>query len=140
MEESPKPYKDSTMNSNRVLVITMLCMLSCLPPARQAAALDRDMDPEQLRDISCELHQDCLNHRDTSGVKDKRPKQLQDRGRVLSKLQQGELLQELLPSGVSGQDSSQLAEEVAKPNGPNYKNKEQETGLLEELLVETSIP
>ncbi len=128
------------MKSNRVIVVSVLFILACPPLNRQAAALDRDQDPEQLWNIGWELSQDGLNHRDTLRVKRNRQAPLRDRGSIPIKLQQSALLQELLTPGVIRHESNHMTEEERKLHKNSYKNREQDSGLLEELLVATSMP
>jgi hypothetical protein len=73
-------------------------------------------------------------------VKNNRQALVRDRGRVLTILQQSDLLQELLPPRDVHYKSNQMTEEMEQLQRISYKSKEQETKLLEELLVETSIP
>jgi len=132
--------KDSAMNSKTVIVVVMQLMLACAPLNSQAAALDRDMDPEELRNINLELTQDYLNHRDMFRVKNNRQALLRERGRIFTKSQQSDLIRELLTPGDIHHGSKQIIEEVVKSQRTNYINKAQDTWLLEELLVKTSIP
>lgn len=89
------------MKSNMVIVVAVvvqIIMSACLPVNSQAAVLDRSQDPEQLWNIGWELSQGCLKHRDALRVKDNRQAHvLRNRGRIFAKLQQPDLLQELLP-------------------------------------------
>jgi len=102
--------KDSMVKRIVVIVLTVQTLLACSPLNRSAAALEQDQDPEQLWNIGWELSQDCCARVEPSRVKDNRRARLRDS----DKLPPVDLLRELLPS--------------------------QETVLLEELLVETSIP
>jgi len=97
-----------------VFVVAVQILLACSPLNRPAAALEQDQDPEQLWNIGWELSQDCCARVEPSRVKDNRRARLRDSGHTHGKLPPVDLLRELLPS--------------------------QETVLLEELLVETSIP
>jgi hypothetical protein len=126
------------MNSKPVIVLVVQFMLGCAPLSRLAAALERDQDPVQQCSLNRKLSQDCLNHRDTSQVKDNRQTLLRQQGRIRSMPSQSDLLQELLPPSDISYESSQMTEEINKLHRISQENKEQETGLLEEFLVETS--
>jgi hypothetical protein len=128
------------MNSKLVIVLVVQFMLGCAPLNRQAAALERDQESVQQCNINQELSQDCLNPRDASRVKDNRLALLLHRGRIRSMPLQSDLLQELLTSEDIRHESNQMTEEIIKLQRSGYKSKEQETGLLEELLVAASIP
>ena len=59
------------MNSKIVNVVAVQFMPACAPMFSQAAALDRDKDPDQLWiiDIDRVLFQDCLKQRDSLRVR-----------------------------------------------------------------------
>lgn len=128
------------MNSTLVIIALLQFMLVCTPLAGQAAALDQDEDPDQLWDISSELFQDCLKQRESLQVKSHRMALSQDRIRVCAKLQQGDLLQELLTSEVISHGSIQKTEVGGKSHINSHENKGQEGWLLKEITAETSIP
>jgi hypothetical protein len=77
-------------------------MLACAPMFSQAAALDRDKDPDQLwiLDIDRVLFQDCLKQRDSLRVKGIRMALSRDRVRIHAKFQRDDLLHELLTPEV----------------------------------------
>jgi hypothetical protein len=126
------------MNSKMVIVIVVQFILACEPLNRQAAAQDRDQDPEQLWNIGWELSQDCLNHRDSLRVKDKR--QHRHRGRLLSIHRQSDLLRELLRPGDIRYEPDQVTEDMNKMQRISSVSREKDIRILDELLVEASIP
>jgi len=126
------------MNSRMVIVVVVQFILACTPMNRQAAAQDRDQDPEQLWSIGWELSQDCLYHRDSLRVKDKR--QHRHRGRLLSMHRQNDLLRELLRPGDIRYESDQMTEDMNKMQRISPISRERDIRILDELLVEASIP
>lgn len=127
------------MNSNMVIVIVVQFIFACAPLNRQASALDRDKDPEQLWNIGWELSQECLTHRDTIRVKGNRQTLLRREGRIRSMPPQSDLLQELLTPMEISYVSIQTTEEKKIVQPLSSRSKEQETDLLEKI-VETSTP
>jgi hypothetical protein len=127
------------MNSKIAIVVLVQLML-CIPLIRPAVALDRDQDPEQLWNINWELTQGSLNHRDPLRVKDNRQALLRDQGRLLSQLRQNDLLQELLTPGVIRHESNQMPADVRTSPRNGNSDKEQESGLLQELVVKVAMP
>jgi hypothetical protein len=128
------------MNSKIVIVVLVQFMLACATLDGQAAALDQDKDPNQLWNINRELFQDCLNQRDSLRVKGNRVALPRDRERIHAKLQQGDLLRELLTPEVIRHGSIQLAEVAGKSQKNSDENNRQENWLLKEFTAETSIP
>jgi hypothetical protein len=128
------------MNSKPVIILAVQFMLACAPLSRQASALERDRNPVQQCRLYPEQSQDCLNPRDTSRVKDNRQAMLRHRRHIQAMPPPSDLLQELLPPSDISYESNQMQEEIKILPGICYKNTKQETGLLEELLVTTSIP
>jgi hypothetical protein len=126
------------MNRKLVIVLVVQFMLGCAPLSWQAAALERDQDSVQQCSLSRKPSEECPDHRDTSRVKDNRHALLRHQGRIQSIPSQGDLLQELLPPGEIRYGSDHMTEEINKLHRSSYKGKEQETGFLEELIVETS--
>ena len=118
------------MNSKLVIVALLQLMLVCTPLVGQAAALGQDEDPDQLLDISRELFQECLKQRDLLRVKSHRIVLPQDRVRIHAKLQQGDLLQELLTPEVIRHGSIQKAEDRGKSHIDSHVNNRQESWLL----------
>ena len=66
--------------------------------------------------------------------------ELLDRCRILAKLQQSDLLQDLLLPMEISHESEKIPEELKKIQEISHESEEQETGLLEGLLVEKFIP
>ena len=81
-------YEDTAMNSKIVIAVAVQFMLACAPLVGQAAALDRDKDPDLQWNIDMdrELFQDCLKQRDSLRVKGNRMALPQDRIRIHAKL------------------------------------------------------
>jgi hypothetical protein len=132
--------KDFTMNSKTVVVVAVQLMLACAPLTREAAALDRDNDPDQLWNIGWELSQDCLRHRETLRVKDNRQGRMRERSRMPTKSRQSDLLGELLPPRDRSPVVIRMKKEKKTVHKIRYRVDTQETGLLEELLAEASKP
>ena len=130
------------MNSKIVIAVAVQFMLACAPLVGQAAALERDKNPDQLWniDIDRELFQDCLKQRDSLRVKGNRMALPQDRVRINAKLQQGDLLHELLTPEVIRYGSIQMTEVAGKLQKNSHENNRQESWLLKEFTAETSIP
>jgi hypothetical protein len=128
------------MHSKLVIVVMVHFMLVCAPLNRQAATLERDQDTVMQCSLNLKLSQDCLNHQDTSRLNDNRQALLRHQGSIRSMPSQIDLLQELFPPSDMSYESKQITEEIKKLHGTSFNSKEQETGLLEELLVSTSIP
>jgi hypothetical protein len=128
------------MNSNIAIIALLHIMLVCTPMVGQAAALDQDEDPDQLWDISRELFQDCLKQRESLQVKNHRIVLPRDQVRIHAKLQQGDLLQELLTPEVIQHGSIQKGGEAGKSQNNSHENSRQENWLLKEFTAETSIP
>jgi hypothetical protein len=128
------------MNSKIVIVLVVQFTLVCAPPSRQAAALERDQDSVQQCSLNRKPSEECLNHQDISRVKENRQVLLRHQGRIRSMPSQSDLLQDLLTGEVIRHESIQLTEAAVPSQRNSYKIKGQETDLLEELLVTTSIP
>jgi len=128
------------MNSSIVIVVVVQFIFACTPLNGQAAAPDPDKDPDQLWNIGWELSQDCLKHRETLRVRDNRQARYRGRGRMVSMLQQSALLQELLTPGYGSPASNHMKNENIAVHRISYGIDTQESGILEELLVEASMP
>ncbi|MHB8058614.1 MAG: hypothetical protein ACYDHC_12055 [Desulfuromonadaceae bacterium] len=86
------------MNSKIVIIALLQLTLVCTPLVWQAAALDKDEDPDQLWDISRELFYDCLKQRSSLQVQNPRIMPSHDLMLNSAALQQADLLRELLAS------------------------------------------
>lgn len=125
------------MSINRVIVVLLQFILACAPLAGQATALD---DPEQLVNINKELFQDCLKLRDPLRMKNHRVAKPSDRVPVLARLQQDDLLQELLTPEATGHGSIPKDSEAATSQSNSRENIRHENLLLKEFTAETSNP
>ncbi len=94
------------------IIIILLIMSVILPTSSRAAAPDSDRDADQLGDIGRELSHASLIRRDpVVPVKHHtRQSQLLAQKRSLAKLQQSNLLHELLASEEVHQDSTQVSD------------------------------
>ena len=101
------------MDSNILVGVVVQLILACAPLNSQAAALDRDLDPEQLWNIGWELSKDYHHHRDPLQVKHNKQALFRDRGGILRIHQPSDLLQELLSSSDTSNESNQITEEMA---------------------------
>lgn len=129
------------MNSTITIAVLLQFILVCLPPNGQAAALNHhDRNPDQSWSAGRELSRYCFKHRVPLRAKDSRQMELRDRCRILAKLQQSDLLQDLLLPREISHESEKIPEELRKIQEISHESEEQETGLLEGLLVEKSIP
>lgn len=120
-----------------VIVVVLQFMLLCAPLYSQAAALSPGNKHGQFHSINRELVQGNIKLRSASVEKDNRQS---SRGYVNSNLQQSWLLQELLISEVDYYGSHQLPEKKVNMHKSYINSKGVETGLLDELLVKTSLP
>lgn len=134
------PHKDSPMNSNIIVIALLQFMLVCLPLVGQAAALGQDEDSDQLLDISRELFQDCIKQRDSLRVRSHRVELPRDRVRIHAKLQQGDLLQELLTPEVIRHGSIQMTKVGGKSQIIGHGNNPQESWLLKEFTAASALP
>ena len=128
------------MNSKLVIVLVVQFMLADAPLNRQAAALERDQVPVQQCILNPKPSPDCLNHRDTSRVKHGRQALLRHQGRIRSMPPQSDLLQELLPPRDRSSAVIQMKKEQKAVHRISYRKGTQESGLLEELSAEISMP
>ena len=129
------------MSGNIAIAVVLQFMLVCLPLNGQAAALNHhDRNPDQSLSTGRELSRYCFKHRVPLRAKDSRQVQLLERCRILAKLQQSDLLQDLLLPREISHESEKIPEELRKIQEISHESEEQETGLLEGLLVEKSIP
>lgn len=133
------------MGINIVIVVLLQFILACAPMAGQATALDHDNDPEQLGNINSELFQEFLKQRDLVRVKNHRVVLPRERAMINARLQQDDLLQELLTPEVSGpvafgHGSIPKDSEAATSHSNSRENSRQENLLLKEFTVETSNP
>lgn len=82
------------MKSPRAL-IALLFMIVSIPLDRPAAAFERGHDPDQLWNIGWELSQRCRHNQEPVRMKHTRKTVLRERERILAKLHQSDLLEEL---------------------------------------------
>lgn len=115
-------------------------MLVCTPLIGQAATLGQGEDPDQLWDISRELFQECLKQRNSLQVKNHRGTLPLDGMRIHAKLQQGDLLQELLTSDIIRHESTWMMDVGEKSQQNSHENSRLENLLLKEFTAEPSIP
>jgi hypothetical protein len=120
------------MNGKIVIVVLVHFMLVCAPMFVQSAALNHS---NQLLDIDRELFQACLK-KSSLRMKSNRT----DQGRLHAKLQQDNLLRELLTSEAILHEPIQKAENAEKSPENCHENDRQERRMLEEILTETSSP
>lgn len=125
------------MNSNMVIAALVQLLIVCTPLAGRAAVLVRDTGPDQLRSIDRELYQDCLKRRDLVRGKNHRITVPHSRVWNHPRLQQVDLLRELLDSEGVQHGSTRMAE-IAK--NERDENNRQENLLLEEFTAETTNP
>jgi len=120
------------MSSTLVIVVLVQFMLVCSPMLVLAAAPDHS---NQLWDIERELYQVCLKE---SSLRMKNHRT--DRGRLHAKLQQDNLLRELLASEAIHHEPIQKAENAGKSTEDCHENHRQESRMLDEILAETALP
>lgn len=86
------------MNSKSVIVMLLFLASVCTPLNRQAAALDREPDPEYLEEVGRELSAYSFNYKKTIRGKGNREAMIRGRGQVVTRPnnQQSDLLRELL--------------------------------------------
>lgn len=128
------------MKISIIIVLVVQLMFACSPLASQAASPDRRGETVQLWDIGREISPDCPRHKDELPVKESQHLRLRGNGQTLARLQQGNLLQELLPSSDLQNVSIHSTAETNKSQKCVYGNKDQGSGLLQELLAEASDP
>ena len=86
------------MNGKSVIVMLVFLASVCTPLSRQAAALDRETDPEYLEEIGRELSAYSFNYKKTIRGNGSREAMIRDRGNVSTRpnKQESDLLRELL--------------------------------------------
>lgn len=100
---------------NYIPGIIMLLIMSLISPMNsRAASPDSDRDAEQLGDIGRELSHASMSHRNPVQEKHARQSHLHERQRILAKLQQGDLLHELLAAEAVHHESIQICDEDRK--------------------------
>jgi hypothetical protein len=128
------------MSIKMITVVMAQILLACVPLNSMAVVLDRAQQSHKQWNVDRELFQGCRKHRDVPRAKGcQRSIVLKERGRILARFQQRDLLQELLTQRDIRHESAQLLRDNGSLRGTSYKNKEQETGMLEELLEEKLI-
>jgi hypothetical protein len=127
------------MKNNVVILIMFQVILAGAPLNSQATAFDHAQDPEQLWDIGWELSRDSFNHRGTLHRQDTKQARLRSRGRTCALPQQSDLLQELLTPAVILHESNQMTARPEKQQGISVEYNEQNNGILQDLVAETSI-
>ena len=117
------------MKAKVAIILVVHLIFACSPPTRQAAALERGHNTEQLRNRGRNL-----------SPKVRQNLRLHGNGPTLARLQHDDLLKELLPSGELRYASNHLSAKTNKSQKYVYNTNDQGSGLLEELLAETPIP
>ena len=128
------------MNSNIVIIALLQIALVCTPLVWQAAALDQYEDPDQLWDISRELFQDCLKQRNSLQAKNHRMMPPLDLVLNSAKLQQGDLLRELLATEVVSHVLMHESGNAGISQKNRHDNNRYENWFLKELTAEASMP
>jgi hypothetical protein len=91
-------------------IIILLIMPVLSPMNSRAASPVSDRDADQLGDIGRELSHVSLVRREPVPVKPTRQWHLHEQKRILARLQQSDLLNELLASGVVHHESTQVSD------------------------------
>jgi hypothetical protein len=128
------------MKTRVVIILVVQLIFACSPLTRQAAALERGHNTEQLRNRGRELSPNYLNHKGGLRVKERQHLRLHGNGPTLARLQQDDLLKELLPPSDLRYASNHLTVKINKSQKYVYNTNDQGSGLLEELLAERPIP
>jgi len=129
------------MNSNLIIIALLQFTLFCTPLVWQAAALDLEESPDQQW-ICRELCPSSIKQKDSLPVKNQRMEPPQDRMLNSTKLQQGDLLQELLApeAEVVSHVSMQQGGKEGNSQNNSHDSDWQENSFLKEFTAEKTMP